>query len=440
MLQNACDYIHEWCKKWRFVVNCSRNKTEIIILSPGLCCEDSHILQQIQLGDHKLHYVEKSKVLGVIVDESLAFDHHAKAVLKNCWHAWYKLSDNTTRKRGLNTSSLTILFKTVVLTKLLYASPIWLDKNLDIFKDFMSRALLRICGAQFHPTKDLKEILLGIPPLKLLHEQTVIKFLLKCLYQGDDVAGRIIQIEATPDHPYNPHTRLSKEFLLYSNDTDVRLSRCTYQTFNKEQLLYSKDKVLEFTCSKWDAEIKDNFKKIKKEDPYNIIEPLHTNELLQSYVNSLNSLKDPLFERHEKRLDNVNLADFLHGHCLRFQDFTYSVQKADKTVHAPICLECCTTPDSPHHQVFECPNFQTEFRSSLAPSIGNLETNFHLPMLFHTDPNKKSDITVSDSGAISVNCTLCEARKALKQQVKIICEQSHFKDDLLTVNTHGNER
>ena len=39
-----------------------------------------------------------------------------------------------------------------------------------------------------------------------------------------------------------------------------------------------------------------------------------------------------------------------------------------------------------------------------------------------------------------LNCTLCEARKALKHQVKIICEQSHFKDDLLTVNTHGNQR
>ena len=111
-----------------------------------------------------------------------------------------------------------------------------------------------------------------------------------------------------------------------------------------------------------------------------------------------------------------------------------------KIVHAPICLECCITPDSPHHQVFECPNFQTEFRSSLASSIGNLETNFHLPLLFHTDPNKESGMTVSDSGEITVNCTLCEARKALKHQVKIIFEQSHFKDDLLTVKTLGNQR
>ena len=81
------------------------------------------------------------------------------------------------------------------MTKLLYASPIiWLNDNLRVFKDFMSRALLCIMGAQFHPTKNLKEVLVSITPLKQLHKQIIIKFLLKCFYQEDDIVGRIPQV------------------------------------------------------------------------------------------------------------------------------------------------------------------------------------------------------------------------------------------------------
>ena len=76
-----------------------------------------------------------------------------------------------------------------------------------------------------------------------MHEQTVIKFLLKCLYQGDDVAGIIIQIETTPLHPYNSHAGISKDFLYYSYDSGERQSCYTYQMFDKEQLLCSNNKV-----------------------------------------------------------------------------------------------------------------------------------------------------------------------------------------------------
>ena len=60
---------------------------------------------------------------------------------------------------------------------------IWLNDNLRVFKDFMSRALLCIMGAQFHPNKNLKEVLVSITPLKQLHKQIIIKFLLKCFYK-----------------------------------------------------------------------------------------------------------------------------------------------------------------------------------------------------------------------------------------------------------------
>ena len=430
-MQILCMYIADWCSKWRLMVNCARNKTELIILSANYSYKDSESLPKINMGGTNLQYVEKSKVLGVTIDENLTFSHHAKTVLKSCWYAWYQVSDKTTRKRGLNTSSLSILFKTIVLTKLLYASPIWLDKNLDIFKDFMSKVLLRITGAQFHPTKELKEVLVGIPPLKLLQEQITIKFMLKCLFQGDDVAGRILQVECSPSHPFYNHTRLTKEFLQHVNSLDSRLSQISLTMFDKDQFIYTKEKILEYTCMKWDSHLKENFTNIRKDDPFNL-EPLQSDEYLFGFINCLNLFKEPLFKRHDNRMENTNLTDFLHGHSLRFQDFTYSFLKANKNVHVPLCLECTTSPDSPHHQLFECPNFQSEARSSLAMSIGSLETNFHLPIIFHTGISRATNMTILENGAISPACSICETRKDFKKLVQYVCEQSDFQDELLS--------
>lgn len=112
-----------------------------------------------------------------------------------------------------------------------------------------------------------------------------------------------------------------------------------------------------------------------------------------------------------------------------------------KTLLMPLCLECTASPDSPHHQLFECPNLKSEHRDRLTASVGNLETNFHLPIIFHTDSyNNTSNVTVmengdivfTEDGTIAFTCALCEARKALKGLVRDVCKQSQFQDELLS--------
>ena len=334
-------------------------------------------------------------------------------------------------------STLSILFKTVVLTKLLYASPIWLDRNLDTFKDFMARARLRITGAQFHPSKALSEVILGIPPLDLINEQIIIKFVLKCLYQGDDVAGKILQVEATPSHRYHAHTRLTKEFLSSSCNTSERLSQTNFGMFEREQLLYTKEEVLKYICTKWDTNLISDIGSILKEDPYNI-EQLYSDEHLSSYVDTYQALKNPLFKRNESRIDNSNLADFLHGHCLRFQDFAYSVLKANKDIHTPLCLDCSMKPDSVHHKLFDCSNFQSDSRINLEASVGKLETNYHLPLIFHTENDeniRRTTVSISED-TVTFSCNICVAREELKNQISIICDQSLFGDELLEQGGH----
>ena len=57
------------------------------------------------------------------------------------------LSKTTNRNHGLNVRSLTLLLKTVVLTKLHYASNLWLHDNLEVFKGFLNNVVMRTSGA-----------------------------------------------------------------------------------------------------------------------------------------------------------------------------------------------------------------------------------------------------------------------------------------------------
>ena len=76
---------------------------------------------------------------------------------------------------------MTILFKAIVLSKLLYAAPVWLNSNLSIFNKFISKVLLKISGSTHHPPKDVTELAVGLTPLSVMNDITSIKFVLKAL-------------------------------------------------------------------------------------------------------------------------------------------------------------------------------------------------------------------------------------------------------------------
>ena len=119
-MQKVCDYIQSWRKLWRLVINCDPNKTQIIILRTQKSDHIDHdVVHPVHIGKKRLCYVAKSKVLGVAIDEDLSFVQYVNLTVRNCWFAWLKIINNTSRKRGLNTATLLLLFKTVILTKLL---------------------------------------------------------------------------------------------------------------------------------------------------------------------------------------------------------------------------------------------------------------------------------------------------------------------------------
>ena len=88
-------------------------------------------------------------------------------------------------------------------------------------------------------------------------------------------------------------------------------------------------------------------------DPF-CIEPLHSTEELSTIADTKNVVENPLIARHNSRYQGTNLLDFLHGRCLRFQNFVFSVLKYDKSKFVPLkCLECSSSPDSVYHTQVE---------------------------------------------------------------------------------------
>ena len=75
-MQSVLDGIHKWTKKWRMVINCQKNKTEIICFNSPKCKPP----QSFKLGEDEIHTVTSSKVLGVILDKDLNYEEHSKSV------------------------------------------------------------------------------------------------------------------------------------------------------------------------------------------------------------------------------------------------------------------------------------------------------------------------------------------------------------------------
>ena len=145
-------------------------------------------------------------------------------------------------------------------------------------------------------------------------------------------------------------------------------------------------------------------------------------------------MQSTLFSRNSSRIADTRIADFLHGHCLRFQDFTFSVLKANRDLVVPLCLECGLLPDSPYHQVLECTSFQSSYSDALNLSIGKFETNFHIPLIFDQEDESIPQVAMlyNELGILSCYGTAELSRINFKNQIQFICATSQFGDQLLT--------
>ena len=401
-MQRICDDLSSWCRRWRMVINCDKNKTEAVIVKSK--DSTSTLLGNLIISGKEIKYVKKSKVLGVVVDDEMSFKSHAQSVLKSCWYEWHRLSNLTTRKRGLNCSTLTILFKTAVLTKLLYAAPVWLYGNEETFKNFLSKVLFKISGSQFYSSNVVLEVLFGIPPISLTLQIMTVKFLLKGLSLDDDLKAVFLQVEETPSHGFYKHVIMAKKYIAWKREGETNARNVQLLDVSEEEWRYSKVQMQQYLCSQWDKLVVTN-------DLEHFVDKYDTHALINAkeIVSTSTSLNNHSFSREDKRVDNTNCIDFLHGHCLRFQRF---IQITSSSTTQNQCLDCDAAADSPTHKLFYCPKFAGPERDQLSSFFHQQEEGEPYIML------KMKFLFSKDSGI----------RVALKNQVRSICSKSPFDD------------
>ena len=351
--QEMCDHLSEWCRKWKLTINCDRNKTECLIIRPNNS-RISYNSQNLKINGQVINFVQHTKVLGVVLDHNLTFDSHANRKVQQCWYEWYKISKSTTRYRGLNISSLVILFKAVVLTKLLYAAPVWMKNNISRYKDFYSRVCLKISGATHFPSQNLALLAMGLEPLSVIYNIIATKFTLKALTSDENMRNMILQIDGSRAHPFYHHIVLVKKYL-QQKEHGIPVSRLTGVTtllqVDDIHIHYQKADINKYKTQMW-----KDFLTLEADhklmNHFNILN--YTNEQFQP-----NNHKK-LFPRTSKRSTDTKVMDLIHGHSMEFKSFKYTLGHAA----SPNC-DTCLTKDDIYHRLIECTKYNSSYRNFL---------------------------------------------------------------------------
>ena len=249
----------------------------------------------------------------------------------------------------------------MIVTKMLYAAPVWLKDNFHMFKDFWSRMILKISGSQYHPPRVLTEAALGIPPLELTYEIISMKFVLKAV-NDNYLSGLIYQLETARYHPFYNHILATKLFIHWklkittSNYREISLTNLDKSTF-----LYTKAEIDMYQAFKSTNLIQNSIPEDDKEF------------FITTNMEITHNHNKQLFPRKSSRYTDVNVMDILHGHCNRFNNFKHSILKNEPHLqmgHSKYCPICQLTPDTSYHQLYECPRYNSNYREQL-PQINN---------------------------------------------------------------------
>ena len=150
-LQVVLHSVQSWAFKWRMIINCDRNKTEIICFNTAENNRDL-IPESFKLGDKSVQVVSKTKVLGVLIDEDLSFLPQSDMIYNILTSKWAIICNNCNRHWGFTQRVMCQLIKTLFLSTTLYASHVWMTPenmkqiNQLYYKMMKSAVFNQVCG------------------------------------------------------------------------------------------------------------------------------------------------------------------------------------------------------------------------------------------------------------------------------------------------------
>ena len=256
-----------------------------------------------------------------------------------------------------------ILFRTVVLSKLLYAAPAWLNEhNCLKFKDFYARVCHKISGSTHYSPQAITLLTIGLDPLVILYRIICIKFILKALTSDNNMVGLIFQLEESRSHPFYQHIVMVREYLSLFQETSTsvscrrNLATSWLSTINRELFRYSSSNIMMLKTHLWnkymalEADIKSR----------SIMGHSNNSESDICILQTVEQHKN-LFPRNSKRVTDTKVMSLIHGHDLIFNKFKHSLHLSS----SPYCSLCPSEIDNNSHRLLYCPKYSSHYRESL---------------------------------------------------------------------------
>ena len=365
LMNNVCKNLHAWSCKWRMVINCNPNKTEVMCFNTAEG-DKSLIPPQFNIGDQVIKIVEETKVLGLTLDSKLNFVAHSNSVYKSLCHRWVTICQLTNRNWGLNQAVLVRLAQTLFLSKMCYAGIVWLRGNQTVkIEKLWYKMLKTATGAVFNISCTRAEVILGIPPLRIVNKVNTIKHYLKMniFKQKDDMLKGVISKNLLLGRDANVTLRsemrdvylflewkVKQGSTIYSpGDTSIIVSKdfAAFENLSTKICSYSKGEMTSFTEYQWQRSL-DNICQMNGEPCAPSV--------------SCKRLKiPPNTERHVE----VKLMSLFYPNNLmnRFVN-----KKFPSLAPSPLCI-CQKDTETPFHIIFECELVQENIREDLYSKV-----------------------------------------------------------------------
>ena len=275
-LEKVLDALDKWAKKWRMIINCLPNKTEVMCF--GTAENDRTLIpSEFKLGTQKIKLVKNTKVLGVTLDEELSFRDHSKDVYKKLITRWNLIQIYCNRNWGFTQKVMVQLIRTLFLSCLFYGSHLWMNqKNMKDINCLYYKILKSTVGAVFNVRQSKIEVILGLPPVNIQNKVNQVKHYLKIITNEvpDDPLLKTIQnITASNSIPAEMYNKIRSVYTFlrwklqqrpqqFSQEDQVIIQQNDFSRFHLLSSscgLYTKDIMKKYTEILWAASIGNEF-------------------------------------------------------------------------------------------------------------------------------------------------------------------------------------
>ena len=207
IVMNAIDV---WTKRWRMVINCQNDKTELIHFSPA--AKQQQQLYPIPLGSNSIQFNSATKILVVCIDNKLSFEDHSCKMAKKMCNRWRMITRLTSRTVGLNHQVIVKLITTTFLPILLYGGIVWITtKNIRSINGIWYEMLKRSIGAIYNVNQSIAEVITGLPPLSIWNKMNFIKHYLKTFQQSGVSKNDVYMDYITKKLSHCPGSTIAKD-------------------------------------------------------------------------------------------------------------------------------------------------------------------------------------------------------------------------------------